>query len=296
MADVVIAIPIKQWMARSTLKFFERQKDSLMIPGVVNLARNTVVKIMSRNFEVILRDCHYITIAARMILADRLTGDIYKEDEVFRAENEINAHFERVNDWLDRRIEQAEAKLRMAGFDPDKVDRKTLPYETKSTTRTATDYLQLLVKADIYLVLNEALWIAGELSDNSSEALRARLHNENEVQVQMRTVTRTTTKHFDILRKICAAVMDEREAARLRQSARDKKRFAKQKARTEAKAKQGEVRILTPDNSGLLREVQAEMNGLADVRKGNGKRKAPRAESAAAPISTEPDQPVASAA
>jgi hypothetical protein len=225
------AIPMKDWMQHSTLNFFGRNPNAVMARQTVALAREPISKILRRSFEVISRDAHYITINSRLILADRVSGKIYQEEEVFKAETAINAQLERINDYFDKRIQQAEAKLRAAGYDPNAVERKPITYEARCSTRTATEYLQLLTKADIYLVLHEFLWITGELSDSPQEALRARLNNEREVRNHLHSVSRTTTNHFNIIRRICNGVLDQRREQRTKQSERDRSRAAEAKAK-----------------------------------------------------------------
>lgn len=241
------AIPMKDWMQHSTLNFFGRNPNTVMARQRVSIARDPVARILRRSFEAISRDAHYITIKSRLILSDRVSSKIYQEEEVFKAEAAINEHLERINDYFDRCIKQAETKLRAAGYDPNAVERKALTYEAMCTTRTATEYLQLLAKADIYLVLHEFLWIAGELSDSPQEALKARLNNEREVRNHLHSVSRATTKQFNIIRRICKGVLDERSEQRNQQSKRDRSRAL------EANAK-------------ALELAQKEMDGLASVK------------------------------
>ena len=222
--------PIKQsvWLANTGLTFLSNNQASVRIKKVVHLANNLVFKIMARTFEAVSRDAYYITVIARVILSDRVSGKIYQEDEVFRAENVIAAQFERINDWVDRRIEQATQKLRLAGVDPEEVQAMTTPYEAVSTTRTATDYLTLLKKADIYLSLHEYLWIAAELSDNQQEALKAKLNNELDLRQHLMSISRRTTAQFLIIHRICRAVQNDRKVASAEESARAKQRAAEE--------------------------------------------------------------------
>lgn len=233
------AIPMKEWMQRSTLGFFKRNENMMMVPQVVHLGHDVVTKILSRSFEPVSRDAHYITIASRLILAERVSGKVYQEEEIFKAEMAIHKQFERINDFLDMRIRQAEQKLQHAGIDPNVVQRTTRAFEAKCTTRTANDFLQLLTKADIYLSMHHYLWIFGELSDNSEEALKAKLNNERDVRNHLATIARTTMTHFNVLRRICNGVMDQRRVEREKQSERDKKRNASKKKKAAVKEASG---------------------------------------------------------
>lgn len=230
MATPAAIDPIKQsvWLAKTSLTFAANNQSTVRIRKVVHLAQGLVFKVMSKTFEAVSRDAYYITIIARVILSDRVSGKIYQEDEVFRAEKVIHQQFERINDWVDRRIEQATQKLRLAGVDPEEVMAQTTPYEAECTTRTATDYLALLKKADIYLSLHEYLWIMGELSDNATESLNAKLHNELELRSHLMSISRRSTAQFTIINRICHAVRDDRKAASAEESARAKKRLAEE--------------------------------------------------------------------
>ena len=73
-------------------------------------------------------------------------------------------------------------------------------------------------------MLHEFLWITGELSDSPQQALAAKLNNEREARNHLLSVSRTTVKHFQVIRRICNGVLDERRAwreQRKAQSVRD---------------------------------------------------------------------------
>lgn len=222
-------IPQKIWQARSTLNFLKRNENAVMAEEVVYLAHEQVTRVLSKTFEVLSRDAHYITIAARNILAERVSGKVYQEEEVFKAEISINDQLERINEFFDRRIQQSEQKFLASGRDPDKVPHRTKGYQAFCTTQAATEFIQVLKKADIYLVLLEYLWITGELSDTPSEAIRAKLNSEREVRNHLLSIPRKSTSQFNIIRRICSGVMDQRKAERQEQSVRDKKKHEDEK-------------------------------------------------------------------
>jgi hypothetical protein len=117
MSDTPI-IEMKDWLAKSTLKFFERNEHVMMVPRIVEIGNPLAFKLLSRTFEPMSRDSFYVTISARGILADRVSGKIYQEEEIFKAELALSRELEKLNDYLDRRIEQAEQKMRAAGKTP----------------------------------------------------------------------------------------------------------------------------------------------------------------------------------
>lgn len=212
----------KDWMARSTLKFFERNKDALMARRVVELGSDLAKKVLSRTWEPVSRDAHYITKQSRAILADRVSQKIYQEDEIFKAETAITAEFGRINDYLDRRIEQANQKLAHAGEDPGSIICQTERFAALCSTRVATDWLNLIAKADVYLRLHEYLYIIGELSDVQNEALRAKLTNERDIRNNLHSLPRKTMSQFTVIRRICSGAIEQRKVEREQQSTRDK--------------------------------------------------------------------------
>lgn len=224
-------IRMKKWMRKSSINFFERNPDAIAASGYIPLCNKMIVDIMSTGFEVFTRDTHYISCRARQILTENLTGDIYQEDEIFKAERDMNDHLERIHDYFDTRLTQAEQKLQAAGFGPDDVQRIILNYETFTVTNQVTQYLDILAKADHYITLLHYLWMTGEISDNSDEAQRVKLVTEREVRQHLFGLTRASSIHYNNMRRICNAVVERRRAERAAQAERDRKRAAEKKAK-----------------------------------------------------------------
>lgn len=240
MAEVKAVVEQKEWLKKSTLKFFEKNKDTMMPRRVIDLGHPLAVKALSSTFEPLSRDAHYITNLARGYLADRVSSKIYQEDEIFRAETTINSAIVQAHDFFDKRIAQAYQKLELAGEAPDQALAHTRGYAAKCSTRTAKEYLDLVKKADVYLLLNQYLEIIGELSDIPSEALRARLNNEREIRNRLFGVTRTTQAQCTVIHRICSAVIEQRKQEREQQSQRDKE-LARQAKIAQLDATQSEM-------------------------------------------------------
>lgn len=221
MSDTPI-IEMKDWLAKSTLKFFERHESVMMVPRVVELGSPLAVKLLSRTFEPMSRDSFYISTSARGILADRVSGKIYQEDEIFKAELMLSSQLEKLNDYLNRRIEQAEQKMRAAGEDPTNIASPALRYRAKCATRTTKDWLDTIKKIDIYMTMLEFLHISGELSDTDIESQRAKLHNEHDMRTHAHNIPREAARQYSVIRRICSAVLDGRMEERAAQSQRDK--------------------------------------------------------------------------
>ena len=206
-------VPMKTWMRQATLKFFSRNPDMMVMPKLAHISQESILKIMSNSFEAVSRDAYYITIAARSILSDRLSRKVYKEEELFKAEQTIAKTIESATEWLDRQVAQAELKLQAANIDPDQIRRNTKCYDAPCTSSTARLYVDVLVKGDIYLNLVNMLWIAGELSNSEQEAAEAKVRIERDLKNRLLDIARECSRQFLAIHRICIAVMDERNVA-----------------------------------------------------------------------------------
>lgn len=245
-------IPQDEWMKRSNLRFFKRLDASMMVPQVVGLSHEVIVRMLRTQFEVVSRDVHYITIAARQILSDRVSAKIFQEDEILKAEKEVFKAFEAANNYFDTRITQAEQLLRESGMsDLSMRSGAVRLYEAYCSTRTATKWLELLKKADQYLTLNYQLWVTGEIGPSNwtdGEALAAKLNNERESRVTITQLARKVNQQFTVIRQLVSRILEQRaneESERRRQqSERDK-------------AKQREAKPVTASPEPSTQEEQA---------------------------------------
>ncbi len=243
-------IPQSKWMARSTLGHFKRDDIPVAATQRILLAQPGILRVLAKAFEPVSRDAYYIGSDARRILADRVSTKIYQEEEIFKAETAINGQLERINDFFDRRIQQAESRLRSAGFDPEGFKQNAKAYEAICTSRTATEYLSIIKKADLYAGLNEYLSIVGELSDSPNESQKAKLNNEREIRGHLFSITRLTSKHFQLIRRICQGVLDQRREERIKQSERDKRRNKATKEKNLSKTQQEMNNLAQPVAAG----------------------------------------------
>jgi hypothetical protein len=197
-----------------------------------------------------------------MILSENLKTKVYHEDEVLGAETELNTLIDRVHEWFDTRIEQAEQKLKGAGFDPDQMQRVCKHYETRSVTGAVTQYLDILAKADLYLSLLQFLWVTGELSDSPDEALRVKLNTEREVRHTLHGFCRAASMHYNNIRRLCNGVVEKRRQERAAKALRAEER-KKEKTKRREKRLAEEKQNLTAaqdEMDGLM--VPAEMDSL----------------------------------
>jgi hypothetical protein len=258
-----VVISMKTWMRQATLKFFTRNPDMMVMPKLAHISQESVLKIMSHSFEAVSRDAYYITVAARSILSDRLSRKVYKEEELFKAEQTIAKTIESATEWLDRQIGQAELKLQAANIDPDQIRRNTKCYDAPCTSSTARLYIDVLVKGDIYLNLVNMLWIAGELSNSEQEAAEAKVRIERDVKNRLLEIARECSRQFLAIHRICIAVMDERNVARAEQSARAKAQHASKSSDKAAARTQKQGRAENEiQRAQALSEAQSELQAV----------------------------------
>ena len=254
-------IRMKKWMRKSSIDFFNRNPDVIGASGSVPLCNDMIVKVMSTGFEVITRDTHFITCRSRQILSQNLTGDIYQESEIFKAESALNALFERTHEYFDTRITQGEQKLAMGGFGLNEIQKLVANYETKTVTNGVTQYVDILGKADHYITILQYLWVTCELSDNQDEALRVKLTIEREVRHILFALTRASNIHYNNIRKLCNGVVEARRVERAKQAERDRELANARKARAEAKkAEQALAREQQREEKRLRREAEKSQN------------------------------------
>jgi hypothetical protein len=192
-----------------------------------------VVDVMSTGFEVVTRDTFFITSRARQILSNNLKLKVYNQDEIFKAEQDLNMLFECAHEHFDACIAQGEARLRESGFDIGGMQNPRQNYQTITATQYVTQYIDLLAKADYYLSIVEYLWIVGELADDPGESMRVKLNTEREARKQLFGITRASTQYYNNLRRICNGVIELRHKARAEQAERDRKLAAEKKAQSE---------------------------------------------------------------
>lgn len=249
-------IPRVQWQPPTTINWFDRNRRVALADGVIALAHPQAIRIMQSAFEPLTRNTYYISFLARQILTDKMNGKIYKEDEIFRAEQIIASEFERISDWLDQRLVQVRKRLEDAGYDSERVPREYKSYEYPSATRVITEFRQLLRKADDYLVMGHYLYIIGELSDSVIGAETARLGNERTVRGTVWSLTRKTNQQFEVIQRICRGAAQIKADARRQQAIKDKERAQRKKARR--LRTEEDLRAIRSQNEESVRQQQRD--------------------------------------
>lgn len=244
-------VKMSKWIRKSSMHFFERNPDVLGVPGFVPLGHKMVVDVMSTGFEAVTRDTFFIACRARQILSNNLKSDVYREEDIFKAELELNKLLDQMHEYFDTRIHQGELKLQMGGFDPASMQRLVANYETNSCTNAVTQYIDILAKADNYLTIVQYLWVTSELSDNPNEAMKVKLNIEREVKTNLYAIARASTAHYNNIRRICDEVVKNRQTARANQSAQDKKHHAQ--AKQEAAQKEAKKAAAAEKRKGKAR-------------------------------------------
>ncbi len=226
------AQPQPKWIKNSNLRFFKTVDPSMVVPQVVSLVDDTIIKTLRDQFEVISRDVFYVTVISRRALAEQVSQKIYKEEEVLKAEQQVFKAFDGALTYFETRIKQAGQVLKEAGMEHLIDMSGTTPsvFMAHATSRPATRWLDLLRKADVYLALNHRLWVIGELGPSNwteSEALAAKLNNVREARATLTQLARNVNSQFRAIRELVLKVVEERrkveEVKRQAQSERDRK-------------------------------------------------------------------------
>jgi hypothetical protein len=225
MTDTETDAPIRmdKWMAPSRIRFFKR--DGLTAPSrtvIFRLENQLIADIIARTFEPASRDSYLIMVKAPMLFSQRLSGSIYKEEELLGAEKEIEQHERLLDEFLDTRTEQARQRLVDAGHDPATFKRRFKQYEAAVVTNFATNLLDLYMKADYLYTLHASLWLLGELADSTAEANRAHRAFEHTLKRHLHAYSAALTKHAGNIQRLMDRLRDERREFQQAQSARDK--------------------------------------------------------------------------
>jgi hypothetical protein len=248
-------------MHKTSIDFLGKNPDAIGAKSFVPLSHKLIAGILIKGFEIVTRDTHFITCRARQILVQNVHGDIYQEEELFKAETAMNTMFEQVHEYFDARITQGEQKLEMAGFNLNDVQRLVTNYEAETYTNGVTQYLDILAKADHYMTILQYLWVTGELSDSPDEAMRVKLLAEREIRVTLFGITRASSVHFNNVRRLCEGIVEARRQERAKQSERDRRRTPKKTKKVEQLSpKQQEAADRRREEMRLKREAKKQLN------------------------------------
>jgi len=187
-------ISMKKWLAPSSIRFFHFYND-ISRKVVFRLENRLLSDMLSRTFEPASRDSYTIMVKAPVVFAQFQSGSVYKEDELLKAEQEIEKHESLLHEFLDMRIGQSVQRLQHLAYDPDAFERKFTHYEAVIVTNFMGGMLQLYQKADWLYTLYSSLWLLGELSDKTDEANRNYREFQRTLRKQLHAYSTALHKH-----------------------------------------------------------------------------------------------------
>jgi hypothetical protein len=211
-------VAMKDWRRSSPIQFWERNPDAIGRKMYVNLAHPVIVKLLITSFEPFTRLSYYVSCLARNILSDNLSRATYKEEELFGAEMAIADGLTSLHEYFDTRIEQGRVRLEMSGFSIDDTRANSVDYETMSVTNATSNYLEVLIKADMCLMMIHYLWLTGDLASNPRDNELEKQRSEKEVREAIVNFCRMSERHYQQIQRICKEALAQ-AAERMRQKA-----------------------------------------------------------------------------
>jgi hypothetical protein len=265
MAATDEVIPMEKWLAPSKIRFFRFEGSDAPGRNVTFRLENQLISdTLSRTFEPASRDSYLLMVKAPNFFSSRLSGSIYKEDEVLGAELAIEKHEELLNDFLDVRTAQVEQRLKEAGHTPDSIDRRFKTYEAKVVTSFATNLLDIYQKADYLYTLHYSLWLLGELADSTIEANRVNREFQKMLKQNLHGYSAAMTQHANNIRSLMERLIEERREFQKMQSKRDKevragKEYKELEKTEEGKAAARDRKKLRTALPKLIRQLEEEV-------------------------------------
>ncbi len=159
------------------------QGASLQVP--VELGSPLVQNAFKRSFYITARNSHFISVFGRILLG---------EEKITEPEKHVRNAFNNAAEELDRKLKAAQAIIADAAITRFATYGATKRAEVQIITPISRRHLELLVKADEFLLLVNTLWLHGEI-DGSERARR-----ELEVKRKLRGVVAATRNMFLALR------------------------------------------------------------------------------------------------
>ena len=261
MAGIEKVIPWLEWGRKTSLKFFEKYAEALHLDMTIDMANDMPRRVLAQSFEAVSRDTYYISVMARQILTENVSGKVYQEDEIFKPEQIIVKAIESAKAALDNRILQSDQKLQGAGYSREFIkgrpDRLGIPIYTSA----ARGYMEVCLAADLYGRMMTGLELIGELSDRQDQSMMALRNAARETRTTMNTLASTISHQFSIINRICNGAVEQRRKER---EVAQAKALEKQKSKGEAKAAQREQALgkkadAAARTAGRLAAAQAEL-------------------------------------
>ncbi len=159
------------------------QGASLQVP--VEFGSPLVQNAFKRSFYITARNSHFISVFGRILLG---------EEKITEPERHVRNAFNNAMEDIDRKLKAAQAIVADAAIVQFATYSATRRAEVQIITPISKRHLELLAKADEFLLLVNTLWLHGEI-DGAERARR-----ELEVKRKLRGVVAATRNMFLALR------------------------------------------------------------------------------------------------
>lgn len=240
MAGSEKVIPWSEWGRKTALKFFDKYAGALHLDMEIEMANDMPRRVLAQSFEAVSRDTYYISVMARQILTENVSGKIYQEDEIFKAEQVIVKAIETAKSALDNRILQSDQKLQSAGYSRDVIKGRPDRLGISIYTSAARGFMEVCLSADLYSRMMTGLELIGELSDRQDQSMMALRNAAREARTIMNTLASTISNQFSIINRICNGAVEQRRKER---EAVQAKALEKQMAKAATRSAQREAAL-----------------------------------------------------
>lgn len=179
---------LEEWLADGKLDFFKKYNGEIGYRNYT-LGSPQLIRILSRYFEFFSRNLVFIHAEGRALLGEEGEAKIEKAEEITR--NTL----ENTKKSIDTKISQFEHLLSEANANLPTRHNKPTELEVPIVSPNARLFLELIQRADYYLLLNAQLWLEGEIDD------RNKANNQREIRKIILNIINGVRSQFNFVRK-----------------------------------------------------------------------------------------------
>jgi hypothetical protein len=190
----------EEWLIAGKLDFFKKYKGELGYRNYT-LGSPQLIRILSRYYEFFSRNLMFIHSEGRALLG------VDGEAKIEKAEDVMRQTLEKCKEAINTKIAQAEHLLKEASCSLPTKFNKPVELEVPIVSPNARLFMEILQRADYYMLLNFALWAEGEIDD------RNKANNQRTIRKLLLGVINGIRSQFNYIRRQVALNNNERPAA-----------------------------------------------------------------------------------
>lgn len=178
----------EEWLFPGKLDFFKKYKGEV---GTRNytLGSPQLIRILARYFEFFSRNLAFIHSEARVLLREEGEQKVEKAEEVTRST------LLKCKEAIDKKIAQAEHILQEANANLPSRFNKPVVLEVPIVSPNARLFMEVLQRADYYMLLNFTLWAEGEIDD------RNKANNQRDIRKMILGIINGIRSQFNFVRR-----------------------------------------------------------------------------------------------